>query len=177
MAHNGPPVDLVQAFVLPVPSIVICELLGVPYADRRRFQQATRTAVNLDLPPEERAKGAADIMAYLAELVAGKRAEPGDDLFSGLVSSGQLNDQELTGMGLLLLAAGHETTANMLGLGAFLLLQHPDQAARLRNDPSLAEQAIEELLRYLTIAHIGPMRVAKEHVELAGRTIRAGETV
>jgi cytochrome P450 len=177
MARSGPPVDLVQAFALPVPSLVICELLGVPYADRQRFQSATRTAVNLDLEPQERAKGAADIMAYLADLVASKRAEPGDDLLSWLVAGGQLSDQELTGMGLLLLTAGHETTANMIGLGAFLLLRHPDQAAALRQDPGLADHAVEELLRYLTIAHIGPMRVAKADVELAGHTIRAGETV
>jgi cytochrome P450 len=116
-------------------------------------------------------------MAYLAELVAAKRAEPGSDLLSGLVTGGQLSDEELTGMGMLLLTAGHETTANMLALGAFALLRHPDQADRLRADPSLASNAVEELLRYLTITHIGPIRVAKADVELAGRTIRAGETV
>jgi cytochrome P450 len=177
MARTGPPADLVQTFALPIPSLVICDLLGVPYADRARFQNATTIAVNLDHPDEERAAAGAEIMGYLAELVKRKHAEPTDDILSELVSRGEFTDEELTGVSTLLLTAGHETTANMLALGTFVLLRHPDQATALREDPGLAENTVEELMRYLTIAHIGPIRVAKDDVLLAGHTIRAGETV
>ncbi|TDD11724.1 cytochrome P450 [Nonomuraea deserti] len=177
MARGGAPADLVQAFALPVPSLVICELLGVPYGDRAHFQDTTARAVNLDNSAEQRGVAHAELMAYLSELVARKRAEPGEDLISELAAGGELAHDELTGVAALLLTAGHETTANMLSLGAFLLLCRPEQAELVRTDPGVAQTAVEELMRYLSITHIGPIRVARADVPLAGRTIKAGETV
>ena len=112
---------------------------------------------------------------YLAELVAAKRANPTDDVLSDLTDS-DLTDEELKGMGLILLAAGLDTTANMLALGTFALLRNPAQLAALRADPALADQAVEELLRYLSVAKTF-MRTALEDVELGGQTIKAGTTV
>ncbi|WP_406674843.1 cytochrome P450 [Nonomuraea sp. N2-4H] len=178
LARTGPPADLVTAFARPIPSMVICELLGVPYADRDRFQKDAAIMVDLANSAEERAGAVQRVMGYLAELAGRKRAEPADDVLSGLIAAGGgLSDAELTGAATFLLVAGHDTTANMLSLGAFLLLQSPDQAALLRQDPGLADRAVEEMLRYLTIIHIGPIRVATEDVQMAGQTIRAGETV
>ncbi|MEU4830205.1 cytochrome P450 [Streptosporangium sp. NPDC023615] len=177
MEKAGPPLDLVRAFALPIPSLVICELLGVPYADRDEFQQATSTLLNLESSIEEIRGAIGGIAAFFARLIALKRADPADDLLSGLIEGGELTDEELGNVGLLLLVAGHETTANMLGLGTFALLEHPDQLAALRADPSLIDNAVEELLRYLSIIHIGPTRAALEDVEVEGELIRAGEVV
>lgn len=112
---------------------------------------------------------------FMGKLVLAKRAKPTDDLLSGLTTSG-LTDEELTNIGFTLLGAGHETTANMLSLGAFALLRHPDQLAVLRADPGGIDQAVEELLRYLSIIPC-TVRVALEDVELGGQTIKAGQTV
>jgi cytochrome P450 len=118
-----------------------------------------------------------DLLGYLRELVDHRRAEPGDDLISALTSTRQLTKEEITGVAMLLLVAGHETTANMLALGTFTLLRNPAQLAALRDDPSLASAAVEELLRYLTIVHLGPVRAAREDVEVGGHMIKAGESV
>jgi cytochrome P450 len=177
MAAAGPPVDLVEAFALPIPSLVICELLGVPYTDHEFFQE--QSAVMTGLGTQEQVTAAIGALAgYLGDLAAAKRAEPGDDLLSGLIAEAGLTDEELANIGLILLVAGHETTANMLALGTFALLQHPEQLAAFRADPALAEPAVEELLRYLSILQFGaPNRAAMEDVELAGRLVRKGETV
>ncbi|MBE1582586.1 cytochrome P450 [Nonomuraea angiospora] len=177
MARGGAPADLVKTFALPIPSLVICELLGVPYDERSRFQDTTARAVNLDNTVEQRGAAAGELMGYLSELVGRKRAEPGQDLLSELATGGELDHEELTGVATLLLTAGHETTANMLGLGTFLLLCHPEQADLVRTDPGVAESAVEELMRYLSVTHIGPIRVARADVPLAGQTIKAGQTV
>ncbi|MER6174754.1 cytochrome P450 [Streptosporangium sp. NPDC001681] len=177
MEKAGPPQDLVREFALPIPSLVICELLGVPYSDRAEFQQATAVLLNLESAVEDIRAAVARVAAFFARLIELKRAEPADDLLSGLVTGGELTDEELGNIGFLLLAAGHETTANMLGLGTFALLQHPDQLAALRADPSLIDNTVEELLRYLSIIHIGPIRAALEDVEVDGELIRAGEVV
>jgi cytochrome P450 len=177
MEREGPPADLVQAFALPIPSLVICELLGVPYDDRAMFQRTAATLLNLGLPAEQKTAAFADLWAYLGGLVDRKGSEPADDLLSGLVAGGELNREELTGVAFLLLLAGHETTANMLGLGTFALLRNPSQLAAVRDDPAVVDGAVEELLRYLTIVHIGPTRTALEDVEIDGQTIRAGDGV
>ncbi|WP_406673079.1 cytochrome P450 [Nonomuraea sp. N2-4H] len=177
MEAKGGPVDLVEEFALPIPSLVICELLGVPYEDRETFQRESRTLFDLDAGADDAVAALGRIWAYLMELIQRKREQPADDLLSGLVQSGELNDEELTGVGVLLLVAGHETTANMLGLGTYALLTNPEQLALLRDDPSLAENAVEELLRYLTIIHLGPVRAATQDVEIEGVTIKAGEAV
>ncbi|WP_219462384.1 cytochrome P450 [Nonomuraea rhizosphaerae] len=172
MAAAGPPTDLVTAYALPIPSLVICELLGVPYEDHDFFQEASAKVARLD---GDTALGTAQLARYLGELVRRKRAEPGDDLISGL--AGDLGDVELANVAMLLLVAGHETTANMLALGAFALLENPEQRALLR-EADTVENAVEELMRWLSILHLGgPSRVALEDVELGGELVRKGETV
>jgi cytochrome P450 len=175
MEKAGPTADLVTAFAKPIPAIVICELLGVPYEDRGRFQQNIDTFLGGEASDEELGAAYIAVQQYLAELVAAKRANPTDDVLSDLLDS-DLTDEELQGMALILLSAGFDTTANMLALGTFALLQNPDQLAALRADPTLTDQAVEELLRYLTVAKQF-FRVALEDVELAGHTITAGTTV
>jgi cytochrome P450 len=177
MAQAGPPVDLVSAFALPVPSLVICELLGVPYTDRERFQRDSHTLVALETTEEAATAALRSLRDYLAELVERKRAEPSEDLIRGLVDGGELSTDELVGVALLLLIAGHETTANMLGLGTFALLLNPDQADALREGRVDLGNAVEELLRYLTVIQFGTTRAAVVDVELGGELIRAGESV
>jgi cytochrome P450 len=177
----GPkPVDLVEAFALPMPSLVICELLGVPYADHDFFQDNSKVIISRHATPQQNHAAMVALFAYLDGLMTKKIAEPGDDLLSGLaerVKAGELSREDAAQMGILLLIAGHETTANMIALGTLALLQHPDQLALLRgsDDPKLVASAVEELLRYLNIPHNGRRRVALEDIEVAGRTIRAGE--
>jgi cytochrome P450 len=179
MEQAGPPTDLVAAFALPIPSLVICELLGVPYADRADFQRRSRTALNLATPIAERMATIQESLAYMLELVRRQRAEPGDDLLGMLVREhgDELTDAELAGIGRLLLTAGHETTANMLGLGTLALLEHPDQLALLRAEPERIEGALDELLRYLSVVNIPVVRLATRDVELHGCSIAAGELV
>ncbi|GAA2977617.1 cytochrome P450 [Actinokineospora diospyrosa] len=176
----GPTADLVPAFALPVPSLVISELLGVDYADRATFQQRTAKLLNLDTPLEEVLEQVDALRAFMLELVTAKRAAPADDLLSGLVHADPehpLTDDELVGMANLLLIAGHETTANMLALGTFALLEHPGQLALLRGNPALAATAVEELLRFLTIIHLGIRRTPLVAVELGGHHVEAGANV
>ncbi|MEU2790364.1 cytochrome P450 [Streptomyces sp. NPDC007100] len=175
MEKTGPPADLVTAFAKPVPAIMICELLGVPYEDRGSFQQQVESFMSGEASDEELIAAYTATQAYLGELVAAKRANPTDDVLSELTDS-DLTDEELRGISLLLLAAGLDTTTNMLALGTFALLRNPDQLAALRADPALADRAVEELLRYLSVAKTF-MRVALEDVELGGQTIEAGTTV
>ncbi|GII82317.1 cytochrome P450 [Sphaerisporangium siamense] len=175
MEKAGPAADLVTAFAKPIPAIVICELLGVPYEDRGRFQENIDKFLGGETGDEELLAAYLATQQYLAELVAAKRAEPTDDVLSDLLDS-DLTDEELKGMALILLSAGFDTTANMLALGTFALLRNPEQLAALRADPALADQAVEELLRYLSIAKQFH-RVALEDVELGGHTIEAGTTV
>ncbi|AHI01424.1 cytochrome P450 [Kutzneria albida] len=178
MQAAGSTADLVADFALPIPSLVICELLGVPYADRADFQQWSNVLLQVDLPIERTREASESIRRYMTALVQAKRVEPGDDMLSGLIAAdAELTDDEIAGMGFLLLIAGHETTANMLGLSTFLLLQHPEQIAAMREDPAVVTTAVEELLRYLSVVQFGTIRGALEDVELGGHVIRAGETV
>ena len=154
MTRLSPPVDLVREFALPVPSLVICALLGVPYADRDTFGVNTNRFLDTDLSIEDKVAAYTALTTYLTELVTRKRAEPGEDILSDLARQDDLTVEELAGIAFLLLLAGHETTANMLGLGTFALLEHPRQLAELRADPALMPGAVEELLRYLSIADV-----------------------
>ncbi|RZU15650.1 cytochrome P450 [Kribbella rubisoli] len=179
----GPkPVDLVEAFALPVPSLVICQLLGVPYADHDFFQQNSKMLIKMTATPEERAAAHGNLASYLNDLVGEKLENPGNDLLSGLterIRSGELTRQDAAGIGVLLLIAGHETTANMIALGTLALLEHPEQLAVLRetDDPKLVAGAVEELLRYLNITHNGRRRAVLEDIELHGQVIKAGDGV
>jgi cytochrome P450 len=172
--------DLVEAFALPVPSLVICALLGVPYADHQLFQENSRKLISRSVDPEERGAAFKNLHDYLNELMGQKLAAPADDLLSDLatrITSGEITRSDAAGMGVLLLVAGHETTANMIALGTLALLEHPDQLARLRDtdDPKLIASGVEELLRYLNITHNGRRRVALADIEIAGQVIKAGE--
>lgn len=155
LERAGAPADLVAHFALPVPSLVICELLGVPYSDRAEFQGCTRRLVNVALPMDQRVAVMRENREYMADLVARAQAEPGEDMLGMLVREhgDDLSSDELVGIAGLLLAAGHETTSNMLGLGALALLRHPDQLAKVRDDPSCIDPAVEELMRWLSVLH------------------------
>jgi cytochrome P450 len=180
MRAAGTSADLVAAFALPLPSLVICELLGVGYADRAEFQERTSVMLGLAGTDEEKQQAAAALYGFMARLVAAKRAEPADDLLSGLVhaeADPPLTDRELVDIATLLLLAGHETTANMLALSTFALLEQPAQLAAWRADPGIVDGAVEELLRYLSIVHLGPARRALEDVTIGGVEIPAGSTV
>ncbi|MFD8970990.1 MULTISPECIES: cytochrome P450 [Streptomyces] len=175
MEQAGPTADLVTAFAKPIPTIIICELLGVPYEDRDSFQEQIDTFMGGATSDEELIAAYTATQEYLARLVAAKRAKPTDDVLSELTDS-DLTDEELKGISLILLAAGFDTTANMLSLGTFALLRNPEQLAALRADPTLVDQAVEELLRYLTVAK-SFMRTALEDVEVGGQIVEAGTTV
>ncbi|WP_424528792.1 cytochrome P450 [Sphaerisporangium viridialbum] len=178
MEDAGSPADLVKSFALPIPSLVICELLGVPYADREGFQRRSNARLNVFLDLSARAAALAESQAYMGELVARQRANPGDDMIGMLVREhgDAISDAELVGVSDLLLLAGHETTSNMLGLGTLLLLLNPDQLAAMR-DGEEVDQMVEELLRFLSIVHTVVPRTAKEDVVLSGQQIKAGETL
>jgi cytochrome P450 len=178
MAAAGSSADLVSAFALPVPSLVICELLGVPYDERDEFQQLSRDRLNMSIDFERRVAAGDQARAYMAGLIAQQRKEPGDAMLGMLIREhgDEISDNELTGVADLLLLAGHETTSNMLGLGTLLLLREPDQLALMR-DPARVDGAVEELLRYLSVVHTVVPRVAIEDVTIGGQLIKAGEPV
>ncbi|GAA2542257.1 cytochrome P450 [Mycolicibacterium diernhoferi] len=179
MAAVGPPVDLISQFALPVPSLVICELLGVPYHDRADFQDRSARQLDLSLPLAERMELQQQSRAYMHSLVSRARRTPGEDILGMLIGEhgDELNDDELVGIAGLLLLAGHETTSNMLGLGTLALLRRPEQAALLRDDPDAVGPAMEELLRYLSVVHHAIPRFVTADVEVAGVSIPAGSLV
>ncbi|MGH3557532.1 MAG: cytochrome P450 [Mycobacterium sp.] len=179
----GPqPADIVAALALPVPSLVISQLLGVPYEDAEFFQRHANIGLARYATGEDTAKGATGLAKYLAELVEAKMEKPAEDAVSDLaerVKAGEISVREAAQLGTGLLIAGHETTANMIGLGVLALLQHPDQSAVLRDtdDPKIVANAVEELLRYLSIIQNGQRRIAIKDIEIAGEVIRAGEGI
>ena len=180
MVAGDRPADLVADFGLALPSLVICQLLGVPYEDRELFQSRTRRMV--DFVDESGASAAAmmEIHEYLDGLVARAEEAPGDDLLGRLVrerrATGELAHDELVGMMFLLLVAGHETTANMIPVSVLTLLRHPDQLAALKEDPSLWPGAVEELLRYQSVVDWAAFdRMALADIQVGDRTIRAGD--
>ncbi|MFD8748148.1 cytochrome P450 [Streptomyces sp. NPDC059616] len=179
MVKQGPPADLVDSFALPVPSMVICALLGVPYDDHEFFEAQSRKLLRGPAAADvESARDALD--EYFRVLIEQKQATPGEGLLDELIAkqleTGAVDQQELVRLAQILLIAGHETTANMISLGTFTLLQHPDQLARMRESDGLMPSAVEELLRFLSIAD-GISRVAVDDIEVGGVTIRAGDGV
>ncbi len=178
LQRAGPPADLVRHFAFPVPLLVICELLGIPHADRADFQRRSARLLDVSLPRAEHVAVHQENRDYMAGLVARARTAPGEDLLGMLIREhgGDLSTDELVGILVLLMFAGHETTSSMLGLGTLALLRHPDQLAMLRDDPARAEPAVEELLRWLSVVH-STGRTATTEVEIAGHTIPAGSLV
>lgn len=179
MIAQGSTADLVPAFALPVPSMVICALLGVPYSDHEFFEAQSRRLLR-GPKPEDSQDARDQLEAYLGELIDRKQRSPGEGLLDELVrdqlSEGALDRAELISLAIILLVAGHETTANMISLGTYTLLLHPERLAELRDDPGLLPDAVEELMRSLSIVD-GLMRQALEDIEVDGTTIRAGEGV
>ncbi|WP_377271306.1 cytochrome P450 [Peterkaempfera sp. SMS 1(5)a] len=172
--------DLVESFTAPLPMTVISELLGVPEEHRSDFRTWSQQA--LGNPPSAVRAGGAALNRFLAELLAAKRAEPGDDLLSALVAvrdedDGRLSDTELLGTAVLLVVAGHETTVNLLGNAVLALLRHPAQARLLREQPDLLPGAVEEFLRYDAPVELTPQRFAAADVRLGGQLIRRGDIV
>lgn len=179
----GPtPADLVGALALPVPSLVICEMLGVPYEDHGFFQEHANVGLARYAKSEDTMKGVMSLARYLGNLVEQKMKDPAEDAVSDLaerVKAGEIDIKEASQLASGLLLAGHETTANMIGLGVLALLENPEQLAVLRDtdDPAVVANAVEELLRYLSIIHTGQRRVATEDIEIAGTVIKAGDGV
>ncbi|MEU3405993.1 cytochrome P450 [Streptomyces sp. NPDC006670] len=176
--------DLVAEFALPLPVAVISELLGVPVDDRHDFQHWTDLMIRRGAEPPDPAvvnEAWQHMRAYVAGLIGDKRAEPGDDLLSGLVTArdeeGRLSEDELVAMVFLLLAAGYITTVNLIGGGIAMLLAHPRQLDLLRSDPALLPGAIEEFLRYDGPVSPGIARFAREDLEIAGVRVPRGATV
>ena len=181
MLAKGGPLDLVRHFALPLPGIVVCHLLGVPYEDHEFFEDRSRRMISEDVTAEEAGQLHGELNQYLDQLVRNKTKDPGDDLLSRLaverVRTGELSHEELVVLAVLLLAAGHTTTAHMLTLGALALIEHPSQLALLREDPSLMPGAVEELLRYLSTADLATARAVTADIEIGDQVMRAGDGV
>ncbi|MYT14304.1 cytochrome P450 [Streptomyces sp. SID4951] len=181
MLVGSKPVDLVSALSLPVPSLVICEQLGVSYEGHDFFQSRSHRLLLRDASAEERLRALDELLEFLSELIIEKEVEPTDDLLGRRIvklrEEGTYRHEDLVRMAFLLLVAGHETTANMISLGTMILMDRPDDAEALRADPSRIPVAVEELLRYFTIAEFIPTRVATEDVELGGSLIKAGDVL
>ncbi len=174
MEAAGPPVDLVDAFTWRVSVGTLCELIGIPRDDRADFERRSRAFVS-----GGRSTHGAYLSRYFAALVARRRKDPDDGFIGMLVREhgDRFTDEELRSVILVLLLAGIDNASSMIGLGTLVLLDHPDQLAALRDDPSLMERAIEELLRYLSVVHAPTTRTAVEDVTIGDQLIRAGEQV
>ncbi|CQD15487.1 cytochrome P450 family protein [Mycobacterium lentiflavum] len=183
MIGNGPPADLVSDFALPIPSLVIALLLGVPPEDLELFQRNSTLGLEVATPDEVRAQAFAEMYAYIEDLVERRTHDPGDDMISRLVTdyvaTGQLTRETAAMNGVVMMLAGHETSANMISLGTVALLEHPEVYERLgrTDDNSVIANIVEELMRYLSIVHSQVDRVATEDFVLGGQMIRAGDMV
>ncbi len=176
--------ELISDFAYPLPLTVISEMLGIPLADRDKFREWSQAAVSFT--PADRANPAVtakliEFIAYLRRLVAEKHANPGDDLLSGLVlaeaEGDKLSENELLSMIFLLIVAGHETTVNLIGNGTLALFEHPEQRARLHQNPGLLKSAIEEMLRYYGPVEVSLPRWVRQDTELGGQRLRRGEQI
>jgi cytochrome P450 len=175
LAGHGPPADLHQELALPLPIQVICELLGVPYADRAQFR-AWSEAVG-DVRDRARSEqGLGELFGYGRQLVSRKRNQPGDDFISELCAEG-LGDDEIAMLSMGLLFAGHETTGAAIGMGALWLLAFPGQQQALINDPSQITSAVEEILRAPGRGGGGIPRYARTDLQIGEVTVHAGELV
>lgn len=183
MTENGPPADLVRDFALPVPSLVISLLLGVPHGDHEFFRHHSTVGLDSRSSDDQKAQAIGARFGYLFELVERKEREPGDDLISrlltGYVATGEPSRETAAMNGLILLQAGHETTASMIALGTIALLEYPEafDLVGRTDDPAVIANIVEELMRYLTIVHSQVDRVAAQDLSICGESIRAGDFV
>jgi cytochrome P450 len=172
--------DLVAMLALPVPTTVICDLLGVPYEDREFFGDRSVTCFMNAATAEEAATAGEELYEYLSALVGVKERSPADDMISVLAAeyrAGNLSREQAVDMARLMLVAGHETTANQIALSCLALLVHERQLDELRSDGSILTNSVDELLRYLSVAHLGRRRAVLGDVEIRGHQIGAGEGV
>jgi cytochrome P450 len=176
MAELRPPVDLMREFALPIPSQVICEILGASAEYYAKIEGYRALTIDPGTPPEKAAEAGKATMMLVQELVQEKKRQPADDLLSTLISSDSLTDSELAGIAMLMLIAGHETTASMLGFSAYLLLRREDLRARVSADPTVTESLVDELLRYIASVQFAS-RAALADVDISGVRIKAGDTV
>jgi cytochrome P450 len=179
MAKAGPPIDIVEEFAKRIPALVVCELLGLPYDEGIEFLRNITTSQEANRSPQEQSELRNRARGHMTEAVARQRAEPGEGVIGMLVREhgDELTDAELIGLSSLLMLGGYDNTASMLALGVFVLLEHPDQLAMLRDDPELTVNAVEEMLRYLSAVHAPVPRTAVSDVTLGGQQIKAGEMV
>ncbi|MFS8100713.1 cytochrome P450 [Lentzea alba] len=184
MEKAGPPADLVTAYAVPLPGLMVCDLLGVPYEDRDHFQDLAAAFMSITaLTDEEKMARLGELAGYLAGLADQRRVHQGDDLISALVVAQEEGDrltaEELVQLTVLLLGAGYDSTAAHIANSVHTLLQFPDQAELLRSQPELMPGAVEELLRWIPAQEISDIlpRYALEDVELSGGTVLAGEPV
>lgn len=179
MAIADSPVDLMESFALPIPSLSICELLGVPYEDRAEFQRLSTARFDLFGGAGASLGAISESLSYLLDIVKKQRESPGDGLLGMLVKEHgeEIDDQELAGLADGLLTGGLETTTSMLALGALVLLRDPEYFELLREGDEPVNQFVEELLRYLTVVQVAFPRFAKQDVEIAGVRISSGDIV
>ncbi|MEV0355460.1 cytochrome P450 [Nocardia sp. NPDC050697] len=184
MERDGAPADLVRALALPLPVAVICEMLGIPDSDQHRFRDFSDAILSTTACTREQIAAArAELEGYLAEVIALRRADPTGDLLGALTlardEDDRLSEAELVNLGITILIAGHETTANQIANFVYTLLTRPGEWRRLRAEPALLPAAIEELLRFVQLGSggAGSARIATEDVELSGVRIRAGDPV
>jgi cytochrome P450 len=184
MEQHGSPVDVVEMLGRLLPISVICEVLGVPLEDRVRFREWTGIAMAVHaVSKQELDEALGNLAGYIAGLVAQRRDQPAEDLLGALVQARdddeRLSEGELVNLGVTLLVVGHETSEKEIGNAVYTLLTHPEQLGRLRADPELIPQGVEELLRYIPLqTSMGSFtRVATEDIELGGVLIREGEVV
>lgn len=171
--HQG---DFVELLALPVPSMVIADLLNVPDEDYSFFQEKAGIFADGLEVMEKRQKASSDIVDYITKLVDICIETPGDDVLSRQIAAGAPREEAI-GLGHLLLIAGHETTSNMISLAIMTLLDKPELRQQLVDQPALIPGAVEELLRYFTIAETGGLRLAVADIELSGVTIPSGSVV
>lgn len=175
LEQGGEVVDLMETMAFPLPITVICELLGVPEADQADFRRWSNSLLGNANEPEQQAKDSQDLAAYLVGLIESKRATPTDDLLTDLIQVSEDNESltqgELVAMSFLLLVAGHETTANLIGNGVRALLEHPEQLAELRAKPELIHNAVEEMLRYDGPVITGTIRMTTAPLTLGEVTV------
>ncbi len=180
MIEKGAPADLVRDYALPIPSMVICRLLGVPYADHEFFEVNSAKSLDMSLAEVERMTASGAVYNYISELLQRKLSEPGDDLITRLaarVEQSEMSHATAAMTGFIMLQAGHETTASMIALGALALLQHREAFERLSTteDPAVIANAVDELMRYLSIVHSLIERTALEDMTIGGQQIAAGD--
>ncbi|MET8975185.1 cytochrome P450 [Streptomyces sp. NPDC004539] len=176
------PSDLVEHVSQAVPSLVICELLGVPYERRHDFHAWANRLISRTASARERTAASDALNECLETLVTEKeRGEPADDLIGRLIARNRrtpvMTHDEIVGTAVMLLIAGHQTTANMISLGVVTLLANPEHKAQVTADPSVLPSAIEEMLRYFSVVENAPARVATEDIEIGGVTIRKDEGI